>query len=104
METLRIPTFTRGERMAKAREDAGITQEEMAYLFGVSHSTIAKWEGNKAQPRDLMEVLGHWSAITLVPVPWLLDIEWAARDSNPEPADSWSELPFAPFRCELIAA
>lgn len=97
MEALRIPTFTLGDRMAKARQDAGITQEEMARRFGKSHSTIAKWELDKSQPNNMLAVLNRWSQETHVPVQWLLGFEggWAARDSNPEPAELWPELPFA---------
>lgn len=61
--------------MAKARADAGLTQEEMAEKFGQSHSTIAKWEKDKSQPRDMMSVLEKWSTITKVPVTWLLGLE-----------------------------
>jgi transcriptional regulator with XRE-family HTH domain len=36
--------FTVGERLAKARKHAGLTQDEMAEKLEVSHSTVAKWE------------------------------------------------------------
>lgn len=68
----RIPTWTFGERLAKAREDADLTQEEVAEKFGVGHATIAKWERNKAQPRDIFTVVARWSEITGVSEIWLM--------------------------------
>lgn len=73
--TLRIPVFTLGDRMAKAREEAGLTQEQMADKLRVSHSTVAKWEKDKGQPRDFMDRIKQWSETTQVPIGWLLGIE-----------------------------
>jgi transcriptional regulator with XRE-family HTH domain len=68
----RIPSWSFGERLAKARDDRGLTQEEMAREFKVGHATIAKWENNHSQPRNLFEVVAKWSEITDVDSGWLL--------------------------------
>lgn len=69
-----IPTWTRGERMAKARVLAGLDQEQMGLLLGVSDTTISSWETGKRQPRQMMTVFSHWARITDVPLWWLLDL------------------------------
>jgi transcriptional regulator with XRE-family HTH domain len=84
-----IPTWTRGERMAKARTAAGLDQVEMGERFGVSDSTISSWETEKHQPRDMMGVLKKWAQITDVPLGWLLDL--------PEHHSGWIEEPALPL-------
>lgn len=84
MATHTVPTWTRGERMAKAREQAGLTQEEMGARLNVSDKTISAWENETRQPRGMMTVLTRWSDITGVPMWWLLDVrsEQAVRESG----------------------
>lgn len=79
---VRIPTYTRGERMAKARSDAKFTQKDMADLFGQSPATIAKWEARSTQPRDLMNTLKRWAELTHVPMEWLLFGEESTKREN----------------------
>jgi transcriptional regulator with XRE-family HTH domain len=95
--TITNPVWTLGDRLAKAREHAGLTQEEMAERMGVSHSSIAKYENDAAQPRRFLTRMEQWAAICGVELNWLLGIDngWAARDSNPEPAEYMPSLPFA---------
>ncbi len=50
MEIFKFP-----ERFKEARKDMGLKQEEAAKLFGVSQSTIAKWEhGDLIPPVKLL--------------------------------------------------
>jgi transcriptional regulator with XRE-family HTH domain len=72
--TQTVPTWTRGERMAKAREEAGLSQEQMAELLGVSDKAISSWETMKRQPRNMDRVLAQWAEITNVPLWWLYDV------------------------------
>lgn len=71
-ETKKIPTFSFGERLAKARKDAGFTQKQMAYELDVSEATIAKWETDGGQPRDLFGIVEKWSDLTGIREDWLI--------------------------------
>ena len=44
-----VATF--GDRLAGAREQAGMTQEQLAERLGVKLSTIRKWEEDLSEPR-----------------------------------------------------
>jgi transcriptional regulator with XRE-family HTH domain len=65
----KIPTWTFGERLRKAREDAGLTQTEMAAHFRCGRSTIAGWEGGAHHP-DYLALKG-WAEVTDVPLGWI---------------------------------
>lgn len=58
MTQARIPVFTLGERIRKAREDLGLSQGELALRLGVDRKTVGNWESGRNQPRyrDLMLV------------------------------------------------
>jgi transcriptional regulator with XRE-family HTH domain len=64
-----IPEWTMGDRLRKAREDAGYSQTEMADALGVSRSTISNAELGIRTP--LRITLRAWAAETGVPVEWL---------------------------------
>lgn len=66
----RIPEFSVGDRMRKARESAEISQEAMAAEIGVSRRSIVRYEGDTgAAPRSTMLL---WSFRTGVPLSWLM--------------------------------
>lgn len=69
---LRIPEWTLGDRLAKARTEAGMEQEDMARILNVSKSSISAWERDESQPRKLFSVIATWAAETGVPRGWLL--------------------------------
>lgn len=76
-----VPAWTLGDRLRKAREVTGFTQEQMALELAarlgrpVRHSTIAAWERDKNQPRNLMALVGAWSEVTGIDRAWLLGID-----------------------------
>jgi transcriptional regulator with XRE-family HTH domain len=70
-----IPQWTYGERLRKARADAGLEQEEMASRLGVSTGTISNWELGRTQGRKMLTRVEEWAEITGVPAAWLLGIE-----------------------------
>ena len=80
-----LPQWTRGDRLAKARRLAGLTQEEMADRLGTTKQSVSNWENDLNQPRNLTGIVDQWSEITHVPAAWLLgfmsDIRW-----NPDSA------------------
>lgn len=45
-----------GNKLKKARNDKGITQEQAAELLDVSRQTISNWENNKSYP-DIISVI-----------------------------------------------
>lgn len=93
----RIPTWTMGDRLAKARRDTGMSTREFADALGVSAKTINNYEAGTHAPRRI--VINAWSLATGVPTGWLLtgtipssreadgDDLRARRDSNPKPSD-----------------
>ena len=65
----RIPEWTVADRLRKAREDAGLEQQELAAMIGVARNTVGNAEKGKTAVRKI--VLNQWSLATGVPVQWL---------------------------------
>ena len=65
----RVPVFSLGERIRKAREDAGMSQQQFADELGVDRKTVGNWEADRNQPRyrDLMLI----SSVADVSLEWL---------------------------------
>lgn len=66
-----------GERIAKARKEAGLTQEEMAELASFSKRSLQDYEAGITIPYRHMREIG---AITKKPVEWFL---YGAEDPTP---------------------
>jgi|SRR5690625_9801 len=63
--------MTFGEKLKKARKEAGLTQEQLAEKLNVSRSAIAKWETDKGMPDiDNLKLL---SQLVDVSIDYLLD-------------------------------
>lgn len=63
-----IATF--GDRVAGARENAGMSQEELAHRLGVKLSTLRSWEDDLNEPRaNKLQML---SGVLGVSLGWLL--------------------------------
>lgn len=82
-----IATF--GDRMAGAREAAGLTQAEFARRLGVKLKTVRAWEEDLAEPRaNKLQML---AGLLNVSVMWLLNGEGEGldgpRDEVALPAD-----------------
>lgn len=99
----RIPEWTMGDRMRKAREVAGLDQRAFAERLGVSRQTVTNAEKGHVGVRKI--TIKAWAMATGVPAAWLEtgavpdgpdDGGWAPRGSNPQPADY-------PFRDALPA-
>lgn len=90
----RIPVWTFGDRLRKAREDAGIDQETMAAHFGVSSGTISNWERSGTIPRKLghIGVAQKWEEVTGVPADWLLGVQMTAARLSSMPGQLRLEL------------
>lgn len=54
-------TKSLGARITRAREDAGLTREELARAFGVSVPSVRNWELDLATPREsMLERVERW--------------------------------------------
>jgi transcriptional regulator with XRE-family HTH domain len=65
----RIPEWTQGDRLRKARELTDMGQREFAEHIGVSHQTITNAEKGHRTVRKI--TLNAWSLATGVSVEWL---------------------------------
>lgn len=64
-----LPTWTIGDRMRKAREEAGISAKQMATRLDMHRNTISGYEHDRIEPKR--PVLLVWARLTDVPVEWL---------------------------------
>lgn len=67
-----VPEWTLGDRLAKARNRAGLEQKHMARMFACSTAAVSAWERDENQPRTMLEVAKAWAKETNVPLDWLL--------------------------------
>mgnify|MGYP001793684065 CR=1 FL=1 len=63
-------TATFGDRMAAARERAGLSQVQLAKQMGVKHSTVRNWEEDLSEPRA--NKLQMMAGVLGVSLSWLL--------------------------------
>jgi len=61
---------TFGDRLSGAREEAGMTQEQLAKRIGVKIKTMKAWENNLSEPRA--NRLSHLAGMLNVTLRWLL--------------------------------
>ncbi|SLN15477.1 helix-turn-helix domain-containing protein [Ruegeria meonggei] len=88
---------TFGDRLAGAREAAGMTQSQMARRLGVKKTTIVSWENDLSEPRA--NRLSMMAGMINVSIMWLLtgegegmDAPLEADEAVPELADVAAEL------------
>ena len=72
---------TFGDRLAAAREAAGMTQKELAKRLGVKASSLRAWEEDLNEPRA--NRLSMLSGLLNVSLPWLLTGEGAGVEVAP---------------------
>ena len=80
-----------GERIAELRREAGMTQEALGEVIGVSAQTVSKWEcGNTAPDISLLPVLAEVFGITI-------DSLFSAERETASPVsrDGWERIPEA---------
>ncbi|MFJ3030827.1 helix-turn-helix domain-containing protein [Rothia terrae] len=76
------PTWTLQDRIRKAREHAGLKQEELAVQLSVTRHTLGRWEkGDNQPPAKKLEALAE---ATGVPVEWF----YAQDNEHPSPSTS----------------
>ncbi len=69
----RIPAFTIGDRLRKAREKTGLDQGEFAEEIGVSRGTVSNYEHATSADGLKKPYLMAWSMRTDTPLEWLQD-------------------------------
>ena len=79
--TERIPTWTLGDRLRKARALTGLTTREFAARIGVSQPTVTNAENDRSRVRKI--TINAWSLATGVPVEWL-ETGHAPNETDPD--------------------
>lgn len=81
---------TMGDRIAGARDAAGLTQEELARRLGVRHTTVRAWEDDRTEPRaNRLQMLAGLLNVSLM---WLLT---GRGDGVPDPGKTSDPAPAA---------
>lgn len=85
------PEWTLGDRIRRARRNAGMDRLALARKLGVSRQTIGFWENDETQPRRFAETLDLLAEITGVDRDWLYGIRTGSRcfDETDIPDVSW---------------
>lgn len=73
-----LPVWTLQDRIAKARNHAGLNQGELAEKLGVSRNTLNRWENGSRNPS--VKNLQALAEVTGVPLGWFY------QEDNSEPA------------------
>lgn len=77
---------TFGDRMAGARDAAGMTQAQLARRLGVKKSTLISWEDDTSEPRA--NKLSMMAGLLNVSIMWLLNGEGEGTDAPLSPEDT----------------
>lgn len=79
----RIPAFTIGDRLRRARQKVGLEQADFAQEIGVSRGTVSNYEHAEDIASLKKPYLLAWAMRTDVPLEWLLTGE--APTAPPDP-------------------
>lgn len=86
-------------KVRKAREDAGLTQEQLAEQCGVTVNSVGHYEGGRAVPK--VDTLERIAAATGKPLAWFFQDE----DAAPAPAENPTPQPdMQSLLAQLVAA
>ena len=88
---------TFGDRVAAAREAAGMSQSHLARCLGVKKSTLTGWEDDISEPRA--NKLSMMAGLLNVSITWLLTGEGEGMSAPDDAADTASDL--AGYAAEL---
>ena len=86
-------TATFGDRVAAARDAAGMTQQQLARRLGVKAATLKAWEDDISEPRA--NRLSMLAGLLNVSITWLINGEGEGVDSPeivPEMSQEMSDL------------
>ena len=91
---------TFGDRVAGAREHAGMTQAQLARRLGVKKATLRAWEEDMSEPRA--NKLSMMAGVLNVSIIWLLTAEGDGMD-GPAPEPTEERLEFTEVLSEIRA-
>lgn len=81
-------TATFGDRVAGARDQAGMTQDQLARRLGVKLRTVQGWENDALEPRaNKLQMLAGMLNVSIV---WLLTGEGDGPDGPPPDRPAYS--------------
>ncbi|MFE3837490.1 helix-turn-helix domain-containing protein [Pseudogemmobacter sonorensis] len=92
---------TFGDRLAGAREAAGLTQEELARRLGVRLSTLQAWEDDMAEPRG--NRLWMLAGLLDISPGWLLTAEGEGPDAPGDAPGDGGDADLRPAAIEALA-
>ncbi|MEL6620540.1 MAG: helix-turn-helix domain-containing protein [Pseudomonadota bacterium] len=81
---------TFGDRVAGAREQAGMTQKQLAKRLGVRLATLKSWEEDLSEPRA--NRLSMMAGLLNVSMMWLMTGEGEGVDAPVEPAPMTADM------------
>lgn len=70
-----IPQWTLSDRMAKSLRSAGMSNAEIAEVFGVHRNSVSGWINGRINPDT--RTVRLWAVTTGVPYEWLTDGDMA---------------------------
>jgi len=82
----RVPRWTFGDRLRKARRELGVTMDKMASAINVGPKAYAAWESGRNTPSDIADVAVRMERATGIPRTWFLGWmnEEAPRPDGPD--------------------
>ncbi len=89
---IQYPVWTLGDRIRKARTITGMKQAEFATRIGTKEGSLAAWETDRSQPRNIVAVAKRIEALTRIPATWILGLT-ETPPPNPEGPDGGATLP-----------
>jgi transcriptional regulator with XRE-family HTH domain len=98
MTVTQIPVWTLGDRIRKAREVAGLEQQDLADALYMSRAAVSAWENGHSKPAA--RKLAVIATVTGVPASWL--VSGSFSDAITDQVDR--EYPDTPVLPLLFAA
>lgn len=94
-ETGAVPPIEVRHRLRIAREYAGLEQDELAELIGVSRNTVSNAEKGRVHPRKI--TINAWALACGVPASWI----WTGQHPTDRPDGEGGDLRI--IRPKLVA-
>lgn len=74
-----VPRWTFGDRVRRARREAGLDRLALAEQLGVSRSTVATWENDRSVPGRYEEAVHAIAEATGVDAEWIAGFRTGSR-------------------------
>lgn len=80
-----LPTWTLQDRIRKAREHAGLKQDELAQVLKTTRQTLGRWENGSNTPTE--KNLQALAEATGVPLSWFYATDSTAQQDATPPSE-----------------